>query len=66
MTNWEKIHRDFKYYQQLWEQEGLTYPEAQQWIQAGFEPKDYEKIKQWKIHHFTPSEAKSWKKIKLT
>lgn len=69
MTNWEDIHRDFvkeaykgsrETYQQIWEQNNLTYQDAQEWIQAGFKPKDYWKIKKWKNQNLTTQEAKLW------
>ncbi|RHZ35830.1 protein kinase [endosymbiont GvMRE of Glomus versiforme] len=69
---WKDIHEDFgeknwndKTYQQIWEEKGLTYQDVQGWIKAGFEPKDYEKVIEWKNHNFTPQEAKSWRDIGL-
>ncbi|KLL03030.1 MAG: hypothetical protein MRECE_32c015, partial [Mycoplasmataceae bacterium CE_OT135] len=45
--------------QQEWEERGLTYQDAQEWISIGFTPDDYE-IKGWKNYNFTPQQAQSW------
>jgi hypothetical protein len=72
MVNWKKIHENFvkewdsRTYQQKWEEEGLTYQDAQEWISAGFEPGDYLSIKKWKNYAFTPQQAKYWKEIGLS
>ncbi|RHZ36552.1 hypothetical protein [endosymbiont GvMRE of Glomus versiforme] len=74
--DWSDIHEDFaeintdddyeedsyeyKTYQQIWEELGITYQEAQEWIQAGFKPKNIEKIQAWKSQNFPPQEAKRW------
>ncbi|KLL02682.1 MAG: hypothetical protein MRECE_53c001 [Mycoplasmataceae bacterium CE_OT135] len=64
MKNWVDIHPNFGkhiwHYQQKWEEAGLTYQDAQEWITMGFEPEDYWKVKQWKHHNFTPQQAQSW------
>ena len=73
MVNWEEIHKDFaknptwsdKTYQQLWEEQGLTYQDVQEWIPTGFTPDDCYGVNQWKTHHFTPQQAKSWIDIGL-
>lgn len=62
--NWSEIHVDFKWYQKYWEEQNLTYQDAQEWIQAGFEPNDYWRVKQWK-ENLTPQEAKTWIEIGL-
>lgn len=49
-----------KTYQQKWEETGITYQEAQEWISAGFRPNECHWIKQWKNHGFAPWEVKSW------
>lgn len=58
MTNWIEIHPDFakendwgEANQQLWEEQGLTYQETQEWILAGFEPGNYLSVEEWKNHN---------------
>jgi hypothetical protein len=70
MTNWIEIHPDFvkendwgEVNQQLWEEQGLTYQDAQEWISAGFEPGDYLDVEEWKSYNFTPQQAKVWKGV---
>lgn len=69
---WTDIHKDFfkkklheKTYQQLWEEQGLTYQDAQEWIVVGFEPSDHWEVREWKSHNFTLQETKSWIEIGL-
>ncbi|KLL03501.1 MAG: hypothetical protein MRECE_15c027, partial [Mycoplasmataceae bacterium CE_OT135] len=67
---WVSIHKDFgkesgwsKNYQQLWEESGLTYQDAEKWVPAGFKPGDFSSyliVKRWKNHNFTPREAREW------
>lgn len=71
-NDWTIIHEDYakkdyqgKTNQQYWEEVGLTYSEAQQWIQIGFEPSDYKEIRAWKNYNFTPQQIKSWRDIGL-
>lgn len=52
-------------YQQEWEEAGLTYKDAQEWIPVGFKPKDDYWVKNWKSYAFTPQEVKSWIEIGL-
>ena len=70
--NWTDIHKDFglkirinETYQQLWEKEGLTCQDAQEWIKIGFTPRDCRGIKSWKNHNFTPQQTKSWIEVGL-
>ena len=71
--DWKEIHPDFakesfyyeKTYQRCWEENNLTYQNAQEWIPAGFRPNDYYQIKKWKDHNFTSQEARSWLEIGL-
>ena len=71
--NWTDIHPDFakesffykKTYQGCWEENNLTYQDAQNWIPAGFKPNDYYQVKKWKNLNFTPQETKSWLEIGL-
>ena len=70
---WEDTHEGFveitrsgRLKRLVWEAIGFTYPEAQQWIQAGFKPNDFWKVKQWKSFGFTPQQAKAWREIGLT
>jgi hypothetical protein len=67
MINWRRIHKDFnrewllgKTYKHKWEEEGLTYQDAQEWIEAGFKPQDYRLIKQWKDNNFLSREVGDW------
>ncbi|MCE8163292.1 MAG: hypothetical protein I3273_03890 [Candidatus Moeniiplasma glomeromycotorum] len=70
---WTDIHERFgekhslfnKTHQQLWEEKGLTYQDAQQWIPAEFKPEDYYEVKRWK-ENFTPQETKAWREVGLT
>jgi hypothetical protein len=68
MVNWKDIHEDFdEYYQQEWEEEAaLTYQDALEWVSVGFEPKDYNEVKQWKDHYFTLQQANLWREVGLT
>ena len=58
--NWTDIHKGFdegyfssgKTYQQEWEQANITKEEAKEWIETGFEPNDYRKVKEWKNFKF--------------
>jgi serine/threonine protein kinase/Leucine-rich repeat (LRR) protein len=72
---WKVIHPDFaketykgsgKTNQQIWEEKGFTYQEAQAWIPTGFKPVEYDKVKQWKDHNFTPQQFQAWKKNNLS
>jgi hypothetical protein len=69
---WTDIHPDFAKkilitnYQQTWEENSLTCQDAQEWITIGFEPKDYQEIKEWKSSKFTSQGTKSWIEIGLT
>ena len=65
MTNWTDIHPDFRYYQQTWEQQNLTYQDAQEWIPLGFTPNDYWIVEFWK-NYFTSQKAKTWIDIGLS
>ena len=72
MVNWTDIHKDFakkdwigKTYQQKWEENNLTYQDAQEWIQAGFKPADYDEVKKWNNLNFTSQQAQSWIDIGL-
>ena len=58
---WIDIHKNFakewyngKTYQQEWEEKGLTYQDAKEWIPAGFKPGDCREVKRWKNYNFTP------------
>ncbi|KLL02755.1 MAG: hypothetical protein MRECE_47c004 [Mycoplasmataceae bacterium CE_OT135] len=72
MISWKYIHLDFakwyknETYQQYWKKGSLTYQDAQILIPVGFEPKDYDKVKQWKGHNFTSQQTQSWIKAGLT
>lgn len=74
--NWTNIHKEFgeekffftddnKTYQQIWEENSLTYQDAQEWIKARFKPTDYNQVIKWKNHNFTPCQVKSWIDIGL-
>lgn len=71
MENWKKIHKGFGKEvdidavtcQKIWEEEGLTYQDAKEWIAVGFEPKNYKEVKNWKNYCFSPQEANSWREI---
>lgn len=67
--DWSKINpkfagkvswREKKNYQQEWEEAGLTYQDAQEWITIGFKPSHYEEVQNWKKYGFTAQEAKNW------
>ena len=67
MINWKKLHKGFskewyngKTYQQIWQETGFTYQDAQEWIAAGFRPSEYHWVKQWKENNLIPWEVKSW------
>jgi len=69
MPKEEKIYEDFdgkglwgKTYQQIWEEQGLTYQDIQEWISAGFEPSDFTTYLRYKKYH--PSLDLNWKQIK--
>jgi len=70
-SDWSDIHEDFaqkwfgKTYQQMWEESGLTREDAQEWIKAGFSPRDCWAVKKWKDQKFTPEEAFEWIKVKF-
>jgi hypothetical protein len=64
MTNWKDIHGEFgeetyslrnETYQQYWEEEGLTYQDAQEWIAIGLTPKDYEFVAYLKSKNLQPN-----------
>ncbi|RHZ36505.1 GTPase [endosymbiont GvMRE of Glomus versiforme] len=71
--DWADIHPGFakesfyykKTYQGCWEENNLTYQDAQNWIPVGFIPWNYKEVNQWKNHNFTPQEVKSWLDIDL-
>ena len=66
--NWTDIHESFislsetyqRPYWQVWEEKGFTVQEAKQWIEAGFGPWDYDRIKELKGKSFTPQIAEQW------
>lgn len=71
--DWTDIHPDFakkKYsrsatYQQEWEKAGFAYQSAKEWIQVGFEPKDYYSVKAWKDKSFDYQQTKTWIEVGL-
>lgn len=71
MNDWTDIHLDFarewhgKTYQQRWEEQGLTYQDAQEWIPVGFEPGGYWKVEEWKSQSFNPPQVAEWIKFGL-
>lgn len=66
MTDWKNIHKDFnERYQQWWEEAGITYQDAKEWIAVGIHPCNCWKIKRWKNHNFTLQQVKSWIDIGL-
>ncbi|KLL04558.1 MAG: hypothetical protein MRERV_18c015 [Mycoplasmataceae bacterium RV_VA103A] len=61
--DWTDIHEDFgkkewhkKTYQQEWEEKGLTYEEASEWIRVGLKPRDYELVSQLKNNNSNPQQ----------
>jgi len=70
MENWTNLHPNFgekewvtkKTYKQFWEEQNLSYQDAQEWIPAGFKPKDYERVDKWKLLNFTPQQTRLWVK----
>ena len=68
-SDWSDIHKDFaqkwygKTYQQMWEENGLTRQDAQEWINSGFKPRDYSAVKRWKGQEFPSKEACEWIKV---
>jgi len=65
--DWKKIHPSFvekakysdKTYQQKWEEMDFNYEQAQQWINVGFEPKDYWEVKEWTKQEFNVSQVQA-------
>jgi hypothetical protein len=59
---WINIHGDFakESYQQTWEEEGLTYSEAERWVKVGLKPEEYPYIRGWKETGISDQEAQEW------
>ena len=52
-----------------WTYQGLTYQEAEKWVNAGIGTgggSDWSSIMKWKRNGFTPEEAKGWKNIGIS
>jgi len=72
---WTDIHEEFaekdddhfrnKTYQQYWEENGLTYQDAKEWITVEFEPENYKQVNQWKSYNFVPWQVKVWREAGL-
>ena len=61
--NWKDIHICFSLNEDLqhkWEEKGIAYQEAKEWIQAGFKPWEYDRIDIWKHYNFTSKQTKEW------
>ena len=65
--NWMQIHPDFakkdewidKNYQQKWEELGLTYQDAQEWLLVGLKIREFDLVSQLKIKGFAPQQFAS-------
>ncbi|WNE41204.1 MAG: hypothetical protein mread185_000661 [Mycoplasmataceae bacterium] len=63
---WTKIDKRFdekaneETYQQLWEEEGFSFLEANEWIESGLEVDEFYRAKWWKEESFSPKSSKRW------
>jgi len=58
---WQDIHPEFNFsHRKNWEQTGIDYIEAKQWIELGFAPSKLYKVQWWKKNGFDYQEIKQW------
>lgn len=56
--SWWNVHANFNFLtRRNWENVGLVYRDAQEWISLGFSTGDYWKIKEWKNQSLTPQDS---------
>jgi hypothetical protein len=53
-NSWIDIHEDLRYYQQKWEEAGLTYQDAQEWLGIGLPSYQYELVAYAKTKGYSP------------
>ena len=68
--NWNDINEEFgeklgDFYQEKWKSSGFSVQQTKEWIEAGLEVFDYDRVSFWKNKGFSPHEAKEWIKVGL-
>ena len=53
-------------YEKVWQDLGLTYEVAEEWIGAGWKVEDYQEIINWRKHYFNAKEARYWRERVMT
>lgn len=60
--SWEDINERFssERFKEGWQKLGFGYQQTKEWINSGFEPIDYDKVKWWQNYGFTHQDAEQW------